>query len=143
MRNDRGFTLIEVLVAASVLGIVATALFGLLSASLSNLRKVEQLHQYELAAQDVMNRVLFLPTLPAPANAEGSIDDRGGHWAVDISPWAPEKLEKAPNPSVVKVRVVVSWPGRLSERSVELESLKVTKIENYDLGNRIQTVYPQ
>ncbi len=143
MRNNRGFTLIEVLVAAGVLGIVATALFGLLSASLSNLHKVEQLHHYELAAQDIMNRVLFVPTLPVPANAEGPVDDRGGHWVVNISPWAPEKLENAPSPSVVKVRVVVSWPGRLSERSVELESLKVTKIENYDLGNRIQTVYPQ
>ena len=57
MKRESGFTLVEVLVAASVLAIVATALFGLLSRSLSNLRKVEELHQYELATQDVMNRI--------------------------------------------------------------------------------------
>jgi len=50
MRNQRGFTLIEVLVAAAVLGITATALFGLLSQSSFNLRKIEDLHRYELAA---------------------------------------------------------------------------------------------
>jgi prepilin-type N-terminal cleavage/methylation domain-containing protein len=143
MKDTRGFTLIEVLVAASVLGIVATALFGLLSTSLANLHKVEELHQYELAAQDLMNRVLFLPALPVPASAEGFLNDNlRGHWAVDIAPWAPPNLEKVPDPAVVKVHVVVSWTGRSTNRSIELESLKVTKIDSYDLQSRIRTAYP-
>src|SRR5438093_13688919 len=87
MKNQRGFTLMEVLVAASVLGIAATALFGLLSKSLSNLRKVEDLHRYELAAQDLMNRVLLLETIPAPATAEGAVDNVGGHWNVRATAW--------------------------------------------------------
>jgi prepilin-type N-terminal cleavage/methylation domain-containing protein len=143
MKDTRGFTLIEVLVAAGVLGIVATALFGLLSTSLSNLHKVEELHRYELAAEDVMNRVLFLPSLPVPATAEGFLNDNsGGHWAVDIAPWAPPTIEKIPDPAVVKVHVVVSWPGRSGNRTVEIESLKVTKIESIDLESRIRTAYP-
>jgi prepilin-type N-terminal cleavage/methylation domain-containing protein len=152
MTDNRGFTLIEVLVAAGILGMVATALFGLLSTSLSNLHKVEEMHQYELAAEDTMDRVLFQPTLPVPSRAEGSLDslgnvsnlgNSGGHWTVNIDPWAPPKLENAPSQVVVKVHVVVSWPGRVSERSIELETLKATKIENYDLENRIQTAYPR
>ena len=144
MKRSRGFTLVEVLVAAGVLGIVATALFGLLSKSLSNLQKIEELHQYELAAQDLMNRVLFLPTLPVPATAEGFLDDKlGGHWTVDIAPWAPPNIEKVPDPAVVKVHVVVSWPGRSSNRTLEMETLRVTKIEGYDLQSRIRTAYPQ
>ena len=145
MRRNRGFTLIEVLVAAAVLGMVATALFGLLSQSLSNLHKVEELHQYELAAEDVMNRVLFLPALPVPASAEGSFinSNLAGRWAVDIAPWAPPSVEQISDPAIVKVHVVVSWPGRSSTRSLEMESLRVTKIEAYDLQSRIQTAYPQ
>jgi type II secretion system protein I len=143
MKRESGFTLVEVLVAASVLAIVATALFGLLSRSLSNLRKVEELHQYELATQDVMNRILSLPALPASAAAEGSLNTAGGRWTVTIDPWAPPTLEKMPEQAVVRVHVVVTWPGQSSQRSVDVESLKVAKIQNYDLQSAIATIYPQ
>ena len=142
MTSNRGFTLIEVLVAAGILGIVATALFGLLSTSLSNLGKVERLHQYELAAEDIMNKVLFLPTLPASATAEGYLDNSDARWTVNITQWEPDKPVNSGGQTVVKVDVVVSWPGQATDRTLELESLKAAKIENYDLANRIQTVYP-
>jgi len=142
MKRESGFTLVEVLVAASVLAIVATALFGLLSRSLSNLRKVEELHQYELATQDVMNRILSLPALPASATAQGSLNAAGGRWTVTIDPWAPPTLEKMPEQAVVRVHVVVTWPGQSSQRSVDVESLKVAKIQNYDLQSTIETTYP-
>src|SRR6059036_3336573 len=129
MKNQRGFTLMEVLVAASVLGIAATALFGLLSKSLSNLRKVEDLHRYELAAQDLMNRVLLLQTISAPASTEGDVDNLGGRWTVKVTPWWPETLEKKPDQAVLRVAVEVTWPGRSSQRSVEVESLKVAKVQ--------------
>jgi len=145
MKHRRGFTLIEVLVAASVLGIAATALFGLLSTSLSNLRKVEDLHRYELAAQDLMNRVLLLQTLPAPATAEGAVDNLSANWRVKITPWAPATLEKKPEQAVLNIQVEVIWPGRSSQRNVAVESLKVARIEysNYDLRQSIETVYPK
>src|SRR5437016_272302 len=145
MTRNRGFTLVEVLVAAAVLGVTASALLGLLSKSLFNLRKVEDLHRYELAAQDVMNRVLFLPILAAPAVAEGTVDNQGGHWTVKVMPWAPASLEKKPDQAIVKVDVIVSWPGRSSQRSIDVESLKAAKIEysNYDLRRAIETAYPQ
>jgi prepilin-type N-terminal cleavage/methylation domain-containing protein len=143
MTKNRGFTLIEVLVAAGILGIVATALFGLLSTSLSNLGKVERLHQYQLAALDVMNRVLFLPTLPAPATAEGFIDNLDARWSISIDPWESDKVINSGSQALVKVHVVVTWPGNTTDRTLDLESLKATKIENYDLANRIQTVFPQ
>ena len=144
MRNKRGFTLIEVLVAASVLGIAATALFGLLSKSLSNLRKVEDLHRYELAAQDLMNRVLLLQTIPAPAAAEGVVDSSGGQWRVNVTPWAPATLEKQPDQAILRIEVEVTWPGRSSQRSIEFESLKVAKVQysNYDLRQSIESAYP-
>ena len=156
MKKNQGFTLIEVLVAAGVLGIVATALFGLLSTSLSNLQKVEQLHQYELAAADVMNKVLFLPTLPVPASAEGSIDNSYARWTVNIDQFEPDKLNNPGSPAVnvgtpaltsasqavVKIHVVVTWPGKTTDRTIDLETLKAAKIENYDLASRIQTIFP-
>jgi prepilin-type N-terminal cleavage/methylation domain-containing protein len=142
MKQNRGFTLIEVLVAAGVLGLVATALFGLLGKSLSNLRKVEELHRYELAATDVMNRVLLLPGLPAPSTAQGVVDNFPGTWTVKVETWAPKTVKKDEQ-AIVKVKVVVNWPGQSGQHSLELESLKVVKVDEYDLQSRIQTAYPQ
>ncbi len=143
MKRESGFTLVEVLVAASVLAIAATALFGLLSRSLSNLRKVEELHRYELATQDIMNRILLLPALPASATAQGSLDTAGGSWTVTIDPWAPQTLEKMPEQAVVRVHVVVTWQGQSRQRSIDAESLKVAKIQNYDLQSSIEATYPR
>ena|ERR1051326_7203815 len=143
MKHNRGFTLIEVLVAASVLAIMATALFGLLSSSLSNLHKIEDLHRYELAAQDVMNRVLSLPDVPVPAMAQGTIENSSAQWTVSVDPWAPPTVDKETRQAIVKVRVVVTWPGRSADRNIQLESLKTTKLVSYDLQNSIQTAFPQ
>ncbi|PYS56106.1 MAG: hypothetical protein DMG13_01090 [Acidobacteria bacterium] len=145
MRNRRGFTLIEVLVAAAVLGITASALFGLFSKSLFNLRKIEDLHRYELRAQDVMNRVLTLSTLPAPAKAGGVLDNIGAYWTVNVNPWAPSSLEAMPGEAVLRIEVVVTWPGRSSQRSIQVEALKVAKVaySHYDLQSAVENVFPQ
>jgi prepilin-type N-terminal cleavage/methylation domain-containing protein len=144
MKNKRGFTLIEVVVAAAVLGMAASALFGLLSTSLFNLRKVEDLHRYEIAAQDVMNRVLLLSQMPPEGQAEGVLDE-GGRWVVSIAPWAPSNLEGRPREAVLRVEVVVTWPGRSSQRSIKAEALKSATVaySNYDLQREIEAVFPQ
>jgi len=145
MNNRRGFTLIEVLVAAAVLGITASALFGLFSKSLFNLRRIEDLHRYELGAQDVMNRVLMLSTLPAAAEAAGTLDNIGAQWTVRVTPWAPSSLGNKPAEAVLKIDVVMTWPGRASQRRLEVEALKVTKVtySDYDLQGAIANAFPQ
>jgi len=145
MRSHRGFTLIEVLVAAAVLGIAGTALFGLLSRSLYNLRKIEDLHRYELAAQNVMNEVLMLSTLPAEGRAEGALDGIGAHWTENVKPWAPPTLETKPDQAILSVEVVVTWPGRSSQRSIEVEALKSGKVtySDYDLQRAVENAFPR
>ena len=144
MKNERGFTLIEVMVAAAVLGIAATAIFGLLSRSLSNLRTIDDLHKYQLASEEIMNRVLLQTSLPPEADVEGRIERLNARWNVKVSPWIPNNLDEHPREAVMKVDIQVLWQGRSAERSVKLETIKGTVVSytHDDFKNAIETALP-
>jgi len=140
-----GFTLIEVMVAAAVLGIAATALFSLLSRSLFNMRRLEDVRHYELAGEEIMNRVLLLSSLPPRGRIEGELKNRIGRWAVTVTPWIPDKLVDNSVPeAVMKINVEILWPGRSGERTIKLESLKAATLEynNYDFKKAIENALP-
>ena len=132
------------MVAAAVLGIAATALFSLLSRSLSNIRTIEDLHHYQLAGEDVMNRVLLLSALPPGGKIEGDVKNVKAHWVVTLSPWIPEKLENNTPEAVMKVNVEILWAGRSGQRSIKLEAVKATALsyKNDDFQKAIVDALP-
>ena len=146
MRHARGFTLVEVIVAMSVLSIACVALFSLLSGSLFNLRKLDDLHHYELACEDVMNRVQLLSKLPPEGKLTGKLLNRAGDWGVSVVPWYPANLLSHPGQAIMKIDVNVSWTGRAGLRSLRLESIKMATIAyetNYDFGQALDNVFPR
>ena len=135
--RDRGFTLIEVVVASAVFAMVATALFGLFSKSLFNLRKIEDVHQYQLAGEEVLNRVMMLPNLPVDARAEGGVEGLDARWVVTVRPW---------NSTISHIGVEVVWPGRSGPRSISLETIRPVPPpadKNYDLAQAIENIVPR
>jgi prepilin-type N-terminal cleavage/methylation domain-containing protein len=144
VRRHRGFTLIEVMVAAALLGIAATALFSLLSGSLANLKRVQDIHHYQLACQEMMNRVLLLSSLPPGGKIEGDLKDSSGHWVVTVTPWIPAKLENNTPEAVMKIDVEVQWSGRAGQRGLKLETLKASSLNynNYDFQKAIESALP-
>ena len=144
--HSRGFTLIEVMVAVAVIGLAATALFSLLSTSLFNLRRVDDLHRLQLAGENIMNRVLLLPALPAPALAQGNVDGAGidAHWVVHVTPWIPDSLQGNPPNAILKVDVEIQWEGRSGEQTMRLETVKAASIayDGNDLKAAIAKIIP-
>ena len=143
--KSRGFTLIEVLVAMAVLGMACAALFGLLSSSLFNLRKLEDRHRYQLIGEDVMKRVQALGALPPEGNVKGQVRDVEAEWKVVVKPWFPAALDEKPSEAVMKINVDVVWRGRSGLRTFSLETAKPSSIayENYDFQDAIEKVFPR
>jgi len=144
MIRKRGFSLIEVMVASAVLGLAATALFGLFSKSLTNLRKIEDYRHYQMAGEEIMNRVLLLPSLPAGGKIEGNLKRIDGRWVVTIAPWIPADLTDQPADAVMKIDVEVLWPAQSGQRSVKLETVKASAVaySDFDFRRAIESVFP-
>jgi general secretion pathway protein I len=144
VKRQRGFTLIEVVVASAVFGIAATAIFSLLSSSLSNIKRVQDIHRFQLAGQEMMNRVLLLESLPPGDKIEGKLKQLDGRWVVTISPWIPKTLENNTPEAVMKIDVEILWNGRAGERSVRLETVKASALSynNSDFQKAIESALP-
>jgi len=145
LRRSSGFTLIEVLIAMLILGSACVALFGLLSSSMVNLRRLEDVHRYQIAAEDVMNRMQSMSTFPPEASFTGRPESLDAQWKVTVTPWFPATLQEKPGQAVMKIDVDVSWQGRSGQRSLRLETVKpgIISYEHYDLQEAFEKAFPR
>jgi hypothetical protein len=132
------------MVAAAILGIAATALFGLFSTSLSNLKQVDDLRKYQLAGEAVMNAALLLPVAPPAGVAEGRLQRLNARWTLNVTPWFPANLDSRPPEAIMKFDVQVLWPVRSGERSIALETVKPVSLvySSYDFQQAVETILP-
>jgi type II secretion system protein I len=138
--RQSGFTLLEVLIAAVLIGSVFVAVVSLMSQSLRN---IDRMRPHELAvlhAREVMNQQLLRDELQ-PESFSGQWSD-GYRWRVDVAPLdftALGKSTAAPQPVVAndstttvkpgsktlfRIRVAISWGDRAQARSYDLETMQ-------------------
>jgi prepilin-type N-terminal cleavage/methylation domain-containing protein len=141
----RGFTLLEVVVSVAILGIASTALFSAFGRSIDTIRRVDDLHRYQLAAEEVMNRVLLLGSLPGRGTARGRFDHIDAEWTVAIEPWIPERLDGQPESGVVRIDVAVGWDGRSGPREVRIETVRPSALyyDRVEFARAIEEVFPR
>lgn len=124
-RGEAGVSLLEVLIAISLLGICFAAVFSSLS---TDLRAIRRLHQYDQAvewATNHLNELTLDPTLE-PGQARTGVSDSGFLWRVET-----ELVDKRPGPApdrpVQLMRIVLdlSRDSVASPRIIRLETLKL------------------
>jgi general secretion pathway protein I len=107
--RNRGFTLLEVLVAAAVL---ATALVSLLSLHGQNVRTIaydRRLSRATLLAQDLMTRTLVAEAFPNPTRSSGDFaSDPDYRWELEVLRGPTRELED----EVREIRIRVFWDER-------------------------------
>jgi prepilin-type N-terminal cleavage/methylation domain-containing protein len=88
LRKAQGFTLLEVLVALTVLAIGSAITMSLISGSLGNIRKVQLRTRAVEHSEAVMELALLDESIYQPTSYAGSFED-GSHWSVQVDEYEP------------------------------------------------------
>jgi general secretion pathway protein I len=129
MTGRRGFTLLEVMVATTVMGIAVVTLMAGLSTSVRNASRLTDYDRVALLARAKMDAMLVDPTLPVGAMMEESLDPvllggmRGG-WRAQVT-----SFETAPSPvpgalGLDRVQLEIWWMSGAQRRSFGLEAFR-------------------
>ena len=90
-RFERGFSLLEVLVAFVILSLVATALFRLFSGALVNASAADDYTHAVLVAESVLAEAAAAQPLIEATN-NGTAEDGRISWATRVTPYEPPSL---------------------------------------------------
>jgi len=111
--SQRGYTLIEVIVAFALLAAALTLLLGTLSGAARQVRGSADAGRAALYAQSVMAQVGVGETLK-PGRKDGEFENGRYRWALDVQRWNdPARPAGALNdpsaPQLLEVRLGIEW----------------------------------
>ena len=124
MKRQRGFTVLEALVAVMILGSAVAAISGVLSTSLRNIGRAEEYERVTLLARAQMNELLALPPWK-----DGNT--WSGQWAGDYR-WKA-RAQAVPSARgaqdaaqlLVRMTLVGVWKTTRGEKTYTLETARV------------------
>ncbi len=124
-RDNRGFTMIEILVAMLVLSIASAALFEGFSVGFRNARTADDFAQAVLIAQSKLAPAGVAEPLSAGVSSGEELDKYA--WTVRVDP-VEVALDDGATPSQLQpflVAVDVVWSDGGTERTVSLSTLRL------------------
>ena len=122
-RSSEGFSLLEVLVAFSILALSLGVLMQLFSGGMRNtLVGASYSRAVDLAESTLALAGTEIPLQPGSHSGE----EKGLRWELDIQTYFPEELLAPPaNIEAFHVSVRVAWDGSGSGRSFSLDTLRL------------------
>lgn len=131
--NRRGFTLLEVLVATTIMAIAVTGLLSALSTSMRNASRLTDADRAALLARRKMDELLLDHRLPKLAPFEGAFDpsltggNRGG-WRARITPFDLGPTPGPNQPMLERIELEVWWDAGAGQKRFALEAYRPGKM---------------
>lgn len=124
-KHSAGFSLIEVLVALTILAISFGVIFEIFSGGLRRVNDGSQGFKAMLQAETLMNDLGH--NLPIREGAQQGTTDLGYKWQIDIKPYEPDMGDvdvESPLGELYDISITVRWQSGLRERQVTIHSLR-------------------
>jgi len=137
--KQRGFTLLEVLVASLVMGVAVVGLLSAISVSIRNAARLTNYDRVALVARARMDALLLDTQLPPLAVVEGGIDPAlmGGvesGWRARVTPFEMPPGRTAGTPILERVQLEIWWMASGTRRSFALEAFRRRRLRPGDLA---------
>lgn len=126
---EKGFTLIEVLIASAILGLAFVAVVSVMSQSLRNISRVQVHEQVLLHAREQMTELLVQRPL-VPGHFSGRWSD-GYRWQADVIPEENPALTSLSSNSsayaLYRIHLQISWGNEEHPSSYVLETTQLAR----------------
>jgi general secretion pathway protein I len=130
--RERGFSLLEVLVAFVILALVATALFRLFSGALGNMGAAEEYSRAALIAESVLAEAAATQPL-REGSTTGAAEGGRYAWTAKVTPFTPsganpdlERASESMPTRLYRVEVDLRFPGAAGgERRLLLATTRI------------------
>jgi len=126
-QSQRGFTLLEILVATTLMGIAVVGLLSSLSTSMRNATHVTDADRAAQIARNKMSELLVDAGLPFRGNLQGSFD-AGSGWTAEIAPFEMPPRVQPGTPILQRISLVVWWHSGVNLRQYPVEAYRITEI---------------
>jgi general secretion pathway protein I len=120
--RDTGFTLIEVLVALTVLSLSLGVLFGIFSQGLARTQETERETGARMLAQSLLAENTASP--PQSIGETDGMTDTGLGWRLKIAPYPQHDDQNAQLHATI-VSATIEWQGSGGSRSLTLTTLRL------------------
>jgi general secretion pathway protein I len=134
VKNQRGFTLLEILVASAIMGIAVAGVMSGLSASTRNASRITQYDRAAMLARAKMDELLLDEATPRNQliSANYQLLESGGvqaGWQARVVPFEAAGTEITPGiVAVERVELEIWWMDGPTRRSFSMEGIRRAQI---------------
>ena len=108
MSGQRGFTIMESLVALAVLAITVVALYEAIGTGFRTFDRAAEVEEAVLVAQSELDRIVVQRRVPNVR--QGNVEGTRFRWQLSVS---------STNSRLARMRLNVTWPGRATGIAIE------------------------
>lgn len=121
--NEKGLTLLEVLVASVLMAIAVAGLLTSLTTSLRNAARLNDRDRAVMLARSKMDELIAQRRLPVGTVIEGPFDNRTG-WRAQVTPLEPPPALSPGTPVLERVQLEVWWMQGEQRRTLTLDGYR-------------------